>query len=741
MEQIQSYSRLQAKVLRSDPLTTDLKLEDFLTGTNPQEELAELARIVKAKFRKTFEPILEQKFESILHSRKILSSFKSSETEKELMDFLNKLTRKEYIAFLLFADEEVFNKQPKHIQTILLGLKAKAKALLADKAFYPQAEDSNQANIVDSKVSGEKTRIERLIAFDSKAKNSNLLDELESQLLGRIDCNTTLTVFKQPENPSAVLQKLDADRRTQFFRQLYNILDEYMSKKNANVRKHQGQRILPLSADLLERLILPLLILNQSSDYISNKLKDSLTNAVDIVRWFDLSLLIISFPDDKLTDFKNVLKNHFKFDPVLNLSMRSIKEIINYCLVTISVNCMIEPLCLGSFEVFIKKIESELGVLPLKQKLLQIAKMDYEKDKTFIQLWLSTYSKNSKSNASYNGKVLFTALVELARHLDSTETDSSYVEALLNEYLTLMDDAKYFHFSNCKLNDVNMFFAAKNPRVFELLLESCGSSINTSRLKSLKEVTDKLHAGIKSVYMTLTTGKFSLKAQESLLKVHEEFCQYMAVMYSTLIRFILEVVERLSNPSVYTKAQRNSLVNFNGLLKQFLSNPTMLQLFSVTAGNLELIEEKTDGSPDSITLQFINSSCSYILLFYRLTQAQEELDYALSLGQEAQSPALLRIKSKTHSVTQEKQATFMSLDRSISSISSESPLSPDEIVFRLSSKCNKVFKSYVNMERESYTAMTMVPWVIPQSIRLQFIRDKLAKNETTKIRSKKTFLY
>src|SRR5262249_13257540 len=101
---------------------------------------------------------------------------------------------------------------------------------------------------------------------------------------------------------------------------------------------------------------------------------------------------------------------------------------------------------------------------------------------------------------------------------------------------------------------------------------------------------------------------------------------------------------------------------------------------------------------------------------------------------EMQSPALLKIKS--HKVVSSEDTTTIpetKLEKSLSGVISENTIGFDEIMFRISSKCHKVMKYYLTMERERYNAIAMAPWVIPQIVRLQFIKYSFIINNTVSL--------
>lgn len=733
MEQKEAYagSRINTTI-KPNTLATDLRFEDFISGSDPKAELAELARVVKAKFRKTFEPILGQKFEGHLHTRRIFSSLKSSYTEKELMDFLNRLSRKEYIAFLLFSDEEVFNKQPQHIRALLFELKEKAKHLPSEKTFY-QEHTSDPSKNSESKSSEEKTRLERLVTFGTKSSNKSLYDKLESLMIERIDCSV---VNNHPEREiHHKPEKLVGDKEPQFYQQVCTILDDYLEKKKANTKKQERRNnIVPIPDDLLEKFILPLLTLHQvSATAVANKLEETLVEAVDLLRWLDLMLIIISLPDQKLQDLKRIFKDHFNYDPICKLSFNAVRGIINDALSIILLPRMCEPICLGNFEVVIKKIESELGVLPLKQKLLEISSLHYRKDSTFIQLWVGSLEKhdNERLSSPQAGEVLFAAIVETGRHWNSNAKDSVNAETVMSDYLFVFSARGLFHSIKYKIPAVHMFLAAKDPKAFELLLAAYSTSEDRAKLKSLKEICENIHRALKGT-------KVDAKTLQQNVHLFEEKSRGLNAMHLALIRFCQEVIERFHSNLFLREDQKNSLSAFSDLLKEYVSNTLPLGLFIYTVANLEKLELKIGFEPNKEALEFINCACSYIIIFYRLRQLQEELEYALHVAMELESQevALLRIKSRAASMHPDKQKASLKLNKSLSAANSEMLLSPQEHMARLASKCNKVFNAFVNMDRESYTIMTMVPWVIPQSIRLQFIRDKLTKPNDAPVTSK-----
>ena len=720
MAVVNSYSSRLTKARKPKVLATELKLEDFLTGANPQEELAELARIVTAKFRKYFEPLLERRFEGNLRNRKFVSTLRSSDLTKELREFLNSLSRKEYIAFLLFADEEIFDRQPRQVKAILSELKFKARALLSDQNFYSGAETSSQSAIYDSKLSGEKSRVERLITSeaDPLSKGSSLFEELESRLLRRLDYSVN-SIFQRDTDANKTKQPNGLEAN-EFDRRIMTILDEHMEITKIEGQKQQ-RNAFPIPGELLEKLFLPVVLAIKTSlpRAVPGMLTEILTESIDLIRLLDLMLVILSFPEEKASEFTKIFKNHFHFDPIHPLKF--IKGSIYTCLFELLYYRMTNTICIQPFEELISKLEDQFGVLPLKRKLSEVSPMKYEKDKLYIELW-DTATRKAINEKFVAGKAAFACLLKIVSNSDTYEKDSTRSEAGIKALIRHLNETFLATSDTYTLTKVNAFIAVKHPRLFELVLELFTTAENQTKLKGLKKHYEQISACITllSQQKQPEGAEFSIGGLGRYLQGYDMFTAHMVGLYLTLLNFIPEAINRLSNPSLYTKAQKASLSNFSKLLKQFVADGNQLQIQSIMAESLKKMEELIGDSPDQITIRFLTSTCAYVFLFYMLTQAQEELDYALSLGQELHSPELLKIKSKAVDESKDKKSG-KSPDRS------GNTLNLDEIMFSLSSKCSKVFKIYL----PDYVS-AVVPWVIPQSIRLQFIRFT-ASSDTKKL--------
>lgn len=714
-------------VYKSTPFAVDFKIEDIIPGSNAHQELIGLARDVNSRFRKFLEPILEKRFESNLLKRQILCNFSTEDLESEIQKFMNGLSKKEYIAFILCSDEETFNKQPKHIRTILQGLRERTKSLFSQKASYENVPTRSRTLITN--LADKETKLEQLLTTDpskSSLKEADLMSKLEHSLLGKLNYDITSILKPLLDNRDFKMIRLESVRLWKYSLQVFTLINEYCEKVGVNITPLSLKKLPPLPATLLEKTI-AIYCMSPFSNYLYIEcLKVLLYNPYDEVRLLDLMLHVLTVPNDKMMELLKFLEDYFHFKMKQNKAevAKELKTTLSQTFTWIFGRRSRDVTFLASFKMLIEKVENELGVVPLKQKLLfaNLTDFKYTEGRSFIQEWLSIASEVS-GKTDGRGQAILPILIRYF----TTVTDKPVEEgedSFLQYYLALMEDPDYFIPTFYRFSDTHLFLAAKNPRIFEVILQHCNSSkLYTQKIEALTSFADDLSNYLKTLIVAKVP--FTLKAIDAkALTESMDTMRYFTDMNLALIQYFQEVIERLGNPKSYNKEHKYSIFQCTKLLKSFIGHSRMKNLQSTLVGHLEKIEATLEfdagGGCDTQCLRLINATCCFVITFYKIHKVQEELEYVASLGQEVHSPALVRIKSKIDPESIEQP--LLRLDRTLSVAFKERPMNLDEIMFRLASKCSKLFKLYINFEENDHFTMSMVPWVIPQAVRLEFLR-------------------
>lgn len=727
----------RASVGRFEPVATDLTIEDYLPGSTEQHELFELARYVKAKFRKHFEPIFEQKFEQKLLCRVIPASLTLRDSEKELTRFLDSLSNREFIVFMLYVDDDTFKEQSWSFQTLLQSLRNRTKVLLSQKDFYNLTIGSQTIISSLSDNVGPTTRLEQLMTTQKEGEIINLssqdcLDKLEGYLLGSVDFRINWISKRAVYMKSITSRHFEDSKATKFQLRAYDLLYDYQDDW---IKSEDIIQILPefeVPTNLLEKWIMfCLLASSEPLGRIEKEFYHFMAHPAVEIRCLDLFLRILAIKQESYSNFVKLTESYFECK-ITGSDYIKMQNTVNSVITGLLARRSREATHVTPFYPLLEKCEQDHGVLPFKQHLISEAVLpllvhhdsDINKDekvKSFVEIWCA-FSERLPHVITDNSHQYLRLVIE---YLWVNEETSVEEGSRIHHLLTLCQQSKTSK-NLYSLTDENKFYLIKKPRILQFLLQHLlASKHHKDRLESFYLQANSMNSHLKAV---LSQNK-ALVWQNTTSKELEAFMEalsFFQTMYNTYLSVVQEVLDRLEHKTYYPTSDRSHLLQCQSLLRTYAQDPQMKVLHSCLVGVLERIEDilvSTEGKePDKQANRFIVSLVRCIICFYRLYQVSEEFQQSLLLDKDV-SPALLRIKSRVQQQQQLEETPSLRLDRTMSSVLKEDKaLTLEEVMFRLPVKCKKVLKIYLKQDPQADQIISMVPWTISQSERLEFLR-------------------
>lgn len=731
-KELKNFVVAKEKTSAGASFTVDFELGDLIPGEHAPHEIIELAQNVNTRFRKFLGPIFVKTFISHLQNRRIYWNLNAKDLESEAKRFITTLSKKEYIAFMLFTDEDTFREQPKQIQTVLQGLREKAKSLLAQKESYENIQGRNRTLVskLDDTLT-PKTKLEKLLSTEWCAKTNpnevDFLSKLECLLTGKLNHNVSSVLKSILYNIESKTMRLESTRMSKHSLQILGLINNYYDKIASKTTSSTLPAVPSLPGSLLEKI---LIICCQSifdSGSLAEILKVFTFNPYDEIRMLDLFQHVLSIPDENMHLFQKLIEDSFKIKLKKGHTEVSegIKTALNTLLTKLFAYRSREIIFLADFKSMIANIEKELGVIPLKKELMStgLTKFQYTPGRSFVQEWRLTISSKLKSKPDGCGQTGIPLLIQYFNNLTASIVEE---EDPVEKFSGLFDDPAHFSSNSYTISDMHFYLALKNPRVIEIILQLCNSSKSyDEKITLLSQFADKLNDHLKQCIKN--NGLLCLQGLDTNELIHHiDDIRFFTSICVLCIQYFQEVIDRLgTSKSIYTETQRLSIICCNKQLKSFLEHPVLNKLQNNFVGHLEKLEQILESGAsteleEGSGLELINAICSYVITFYKIHKVQEELEYVITMGQEeVSSPALVKIKSKGEKKIEEPR---LRLDRSFSVAYTEMAFCLDEVMFRLASKCAKLFKLFINYKTRDYFIITMAPWVIPQSVRLEFLR-------------------
>ena len=686
-------------------------LDDIVVNT----EFAELGKRVHIAFRKRMEHLYQLNFTTQLSKHKLPITLSIEEVRAEVQSFIRALTKSELFAFMLFADPEIFEGQASGLSELYQSFKEIRNKLLQNKDFYSKSGSQQHA------TPGFENRFEHFSIVNGagvqvEVEGNQLLNQLEGYLAGKLDYSVNSGKKNSRIGIVSERRTLDKNVAKRFCYAALDILDEYYPKVSKTFPADLLSKLHIMPSSALEKWILHPISGSLGNYPLIDCIRVMNLNPINEIRYLDLILSVFSIPNKNFPKFLKTVRSHFSCkvsDPDFTLASK-IRFAINDILDLLFPQRFRDTRYVSNFNALVRKVEAICGVLPFKQELINTGVIlpHYESEGSFIEIWMqNAVQLNAAGN--FSRKVyMATLLGYLGQDPDSKLNGKDvFVERLVSE-CNRPEQINFFFYA---LSDFHTHYLMKQPQALAFVMEhNLLSENHKGAFKQLQVCMDSFASHLGSKLQTKQPGiveGFDTK----ILRQLSEYLQFLLGASECYVHVFQGVIQRVEDGK-YSKRILPCLHDCSRLLKLFTSNDTIAKIQVTIAESLQSIEDilhspntqVIDDGLQSLVIQM----CVCSIFFYKLAQLQEELEYILSVADQTHNiSALTKIRLDSVPMKNGKEMAIETTSQTL-----------ETLLYQLQSKCVQVFEIFLFQESKSIFTASLAPWVVPQTVRLQYLR-------------------